>query len=310
MPSRTAWSRSPRTTSTCSRASPIAWDRHTGARLNDLAWFARLAGDRPGAALPERPLRRDARSRSWARPRCQKVIFFEDRMCAPARSRYQLLDRAVYTATPTPRASTRPRWRPVGGGIRSRFLSRRRGAGITSSPPLRRRRMWWIDRSAPSYSSSCVRPQAHRGLGTRRTPRCQPPGPTPPMPTPISWATTLTPPSRPAPCCRRCPPRLPPQVPHRPCSGHTPSTSSIFHLSAEGEQHDEDRPATPPVTSEHQRASGGAWHTATTRPGGVVDEARVVPAECQRHQRAAHHRQQRVHRHQAGDLVDGLRSIT
>ena len=46
------------------------------------------------------------------------------------------------------------------------------------------------------------------------------------------------------------PQAMPPQAPHRPCSGHTPSTSSIFQrFCVSVNIHTKIAPATPPVTS-------------------------------------------------------------
>ncbi len=49
-----------------------------------------------------------------------------------------------------------------------------------------------------------------------------------PRPLPITWLIRLTPPSPPNAAWPKMPQAMPPQIPHRPCSGHTPSTSSIF----------------------------------------------------------------------------------
>jgi hypothetical protein len=56
----------------------------------------------------------------------------------------------------------------------------------------------------------------------------------------------------------------------------------------------------------HQVRAGADRDESSQR--AVMHEARVVPAGDQRRQRAAHHGHQRVHRHQAGDLVEHLRA--
>ncbi len=44
----------------------------------------------------------------------------------------------------------------------------------------------------------------------------------------ISCGMKATPPAPPSALLPKMPAAMPPQAPHRPCSGHTPSTSSIF----------------------------------------------------------------------------------
>ncbi|MCY1212381.1 hypothetical protein D9M72_241150 [compost metagenome] len=70
----------------------------------------------------------------------------------------------------------------------------------------------------------------------------------------------------------KMPAAMPPQVPHRPCSGHTPSTSSIFHLFwVRVNMKTKMAPATPPATS----APSGCMrsepaHTATRPASGPL----------------------------------------
>jgi hypothetical protein len=49
-----------------------------------------------------------------------------------------------------------------------------------------------------------------------------------PISVPISCAMKATPPRPPSAFMPKMPAAMPPQAPHRPCSGQTPSTSSIF----------------------------------------------------------------------------------
>src|SRR3989338_8410346 len=60
----------------------------------------------------------------------------------------------------------------------------------------------------------------------------------------------LTPPMPPNALRPKMPAAMPPHAPHRPCSGHTPSTSSIFQrFCVRVNIHTNRPPATPPVSS-------------------------------------------------------------
>ncbi len=143
--------------------------------------------------------------------------------------------------------------------------------------------MWWIDRSAPSYSSS----------GDSRSPSSRLQRAVRPLRRPSAQATPIT--LRRPSCAQSvhtadaaqrlaaedARPRCRPRCRSRPCSGQTPSTSSIFHLFCVSVNIlTKMAPATPPTTSApervHQVGAGAHRHEARQRP--VVDEAGVVPA--------------------------------
>ena len=132
-----------------------------------------------------------------------------------------------------------------------------------------------------------------------------------PSSVPISWHRSVTPPSPPSACAPKMPQAMPPHAPHRPCSGHTPSTSSIFQrfcvsVNSTTKMRAGDGAGDERADRMHHVGAGADRDQPGERP--VVHEARVVAAEQRRGQRAARHRHQRVHRDQAGDLVDRLRA--
>ena len=104
---------------------------------------------------------------------------------------------------------------------------------------------------------------------------------------------------------------MPPHSPHSPCSAHTPSTSSIFHLLVEiWNICTKMAPATPPTTSapSGMHDVGAGAHRDEAGERAVVHEARIVVADDQRRDDAAAHGHQRVDGDEAGDRLEPLRA--
>ena len=114
---------------------------------------------------------------------------------------------------------------------------------------------------------------------------------------PTSCDQKLTPPMPPNVVSPKMPQAMPPHRPHRPCSGHTPSTSSICHLVGRRLEHvDEDDAGD---AADDQRADrmhhvGAGAHGDEAGQRAVVDEAWIAVAGDQRRKDAAAHRHQRV----------------
>ena len=118
-----------------------------------------------------------------------------------------------------------------------------------------------------------------------------------PIRLPTSCEANVTPPMPPSAVSPKMPQAMPPHRPHSPCSGHTPSTSSIFHLLlASWNTYTKMTPATPPTTQRADRmhhVRAGA-HRDQAGQRAVVDEARIAVAGDQRGDDAAAHGHQRV----------------
>ncbi len=81
-----------------------------------------------------------------------------------------------------------------------------------------------------------------------------------------------TPPRPPSASLPKMPAASPPQAPHRPCSGHTPSTSSIFQrFCVSVNITTNSTPATPPTTSAPSGCiTSEPAHTATSPASGPL----------------------------------------
>ncbi len=92
------------------------------------------------------------------------------------------------------------------------------------------------------------------------------------MTVPISCATAKVTPRPPSAVLPKMPAAMPPQAPHRPCSGHTPSTSSIFHLfCVHVNITTKIAPATPPAASAPTGCiRSEPAHTATSPASGPL----------------------------------------
>src|SRR3569833_621774 len=105
-------------------------------------------------------------------------------------------------------------------------------------------------RSAPRDSSSC---ESRRPAVTINSPYTAPPpisATTTPSPVPTICDMRLTPPIPPRASLPKMPAATPPHTPQRPCSGHTPNTTSMRHLlSVSMKAKTNLTPATAPVTS-------------------------------------------------------------
>ena len=127
---------------------------------------------------------------------------------------------------------------------------------------------------------------------------------------PVSCDMKLTPPNPPSACRPKMPAAIPPHAPHRPCSGQTPSTSSIFQrFCVTVNITTNSTPATTPVASAPSGCIRSEPAQIATSPasGPLCTKPGIVAPGNQRAERAAGHRHQRIDRHQAADLVDGLR---
>ena len=143
--------------------------------------------------------------------------------------------------------------------------------------------MRWMLRSAPLNSSSCDSrmPTSARSVPYTTAPPSR--AHSTPVRVPMSCAPRLTPPRPPSACAPKMPAAMPPHAPQRPCSGQTPSTSSIFHLfCVQVNSRTNSAPATAPTAS----APSGCIrsepaHTATrpasgplcTKPGSLRPRA-------------------------------------
>ena len=104
----------------------------------------------------------------------------------------------------------------------------------------------------------------------------------------------------------KMPAAIPPHEPVMPWSGQTPRTSSIFSFScviveAVDEDHRRDAAGEEGPQRVHQVAPGA--DRDEPGQGAVVDETGVVPAGNQGEDDAAHHGEEGVDRHQAGDAL-------
>ena len=104
---------------------------------------------------------------------------------------------------------------------------------------------------------------------------------------------------------------MPPHSPHSPCSGHTPSTSSIFQVVGRDlehctKMHAGDGAGRQRADRMHQVGARANRDEAGQR--AVVHEARIVAADEQRRDDAAAHGHQRVHGDEAGDALEALRA--
>ena len=128
-----------------------------------------------------------------------------------------------------------------------------------------------------------------------------------PNPVPSNWTPKPRRPGRPGPSAPKMPAAIPPQAPHSPCSGQTPSTSSIFqrfwvsvNMTRTARRQSTPMASAPSgcIRSEPaQIATRPASGPLCTKPGSLrpATSAASVPPD---------HRHQRVHGDQAGDLVD------
>src|SRR5512138_2459775 len=110
-----------------------------------------------------------------------------------------------------------------------------------------------------------------------------------PSTVPATCDPSATPPNPPSAFAPKMPAAMPPQAPHRPCSGHTPSTSSIFQrFCVSVNISTNNAPATPPTISAPMGCiTSEPAHTATkpasgplcTKPGSFlpIHNATSVP---------------------------------
>ena len=112
-----------------------------------------------------------------------------------------------------------------------------------------------------------------------------------PNPVPISWLAKLTPPKLPSACWPKMPQAIPPHTPHRPCSGQTLSTSSIFHftwvaVNAQTNNAPGNRPGNQGAYRVHQVRAGthrhqsGQWAVVQGSPGHYGRQ--TTPPRCRR----------------------------